>query len=182
MTLSDLSAIGSFISGIGVLVSLVYLGFQIRQNTLSHRATANQNWLQFIREESRDGADPATIALRMRVDAGDDTLTDAELQRYFAREVSWFVGNAHLVWLHENKILDDGQYQGGDIVLRGKLRDPATRATWDIYKQLASPALRKVVESHLANLEPGSLSGGDSTHSLIGQWREAWKTARAAAR
>ena len=38
MSLSDLASLGSFLSGIGVLVSLVYLSLQIRQNTRAVRS------------------------------------------------------------------------------------------------------------------------------------------------
>src|SRR5476651_1123571 len=39
MTLADLSSLGSFISGVAVLISLIYLGLQVRQNTMAHRVT-----------------------------------------------------------------------------------------------------------------------------------------------
>src|SRR5450755_4643097 len=42
MTLADLSSLGSFISGIAVLASLIFVGFQLRQNTQAVRATASQ--------------------------------------------------------------------------------------------------------------------------------------------
>lgn len=49
MSFSDLASLGSFISGIGVLISLVYLGLQIHQNTRAVRLQINQgiteNWL-----------------------------------------------------------------------------------------------------------------------------------------
>jgi hypothetical protein len=38
MSLSDLASIGSFVSGAAVLVSLVYLRLQIRQNTRHSQA------------------------------------------------------------------------------------------------------------------------------------------------
>lgn len=49
MSFADLAALGSFISAIGVLASLIYLGLQIRQNTRAVRSQINQgiteNWL-----------------------------------------------------------------------------------------------------------------------------------------
>jgi hypothetical protein len=43
MSFSDLAAVGSFISGIGVLISLIYLGLQVRQNTRAVRSQIHQN-------------------------------------------------------------------------------------------------------------------------------------------
>jgi hypothetical protein len=37
MSLSDLAAIGSFVSGLAVLASLIFVGFQLRQNTQAVR-------------------------------------------------------------------------------------------------------------------------------------------------
>jgi hypothetical protein len=49
MSFADLASVGSFVSGAGVLVSLIYLGLQIRQNTHAVRSQIHQglteNWL-----------------------------------------------------------------------------------------------------------------------------------------
>ena len=42
MTLQDLGAIGEFIGGIAVVITLVYLAVSIRQNTKSVRASTYQ--------------------------------------------------------------------------------------------------------------------------------------------
>ena len=51
MTLSDLAAIGSLVSGLAVLVSLVYVSIQIRQTERNQRALINQGAM------ARDGHD-----------------------------------------------------------------------------------------------------------------------------
>ena len=45
MTLSDLASIGSLMSGVAVLVSLVYLASQVRQGTKATRSAIHQNIL-----------------------------------------------------------------------------------------------------------------------------------------
>lgn len=45
MTLSDLASIGSFVSGVAVLVSLVYLASQVRQGAKATRSEIHQNIL-----------------------------------------------------------------------------------------------------------------------------------------
>jgi len=81
MTLSDLSSIGSFISGIGVIVSLIYLGYQTRQSTLSHRAAAYQGRMDYIRGQIAS-FDPELTSLMLRVHQEDETLTDMECMRF----------------------------------------------------------------------------------------------------
>ena len=44
MDLSQLANLGEFIGGLAVLVTLVYLAFQVRQGTKAERADANRSW------------------------------------------------------------------------------------------------------------------------------------------
>ena len=44
MDLTQLANLGEFIGGIAVLVTLVYLAVQVRQNTAAQEATAVQSW------------------------------------------------------------------------------------------------------------------------------------------
>ena len=47
MSLSDLASIGSLVSGVAVLVSLIFVGFQVRQNTMQlRRAELNSSMEQ----------------------------------------------------------------------------------------------------------------------------------------
>ena len=45
MTLSDLGSIGELIGGVAVVVSLIYVALQIRQNTRAIRASSHQSAL-----------------------------------------------------------------------------------------------------------------------------------------
>jgi hypothetical protein len=155
MSLTDLASIGSFVSGLGVIVSLVYLARQIRQNTMSHRASAYEAHRAFVRDQIGISLDPVLGPIRARVEAGDETLTDAEYGQYIALSTSWFVGQDHLIWLRDNKVLDPVAWDGEDLAIGGMLTVPAMQATWEsMFKRLATPAFRKVVEQHLANPSP----------------------------
>ena len=43
MTIQDLGAIGELIASVGVVVSLIYLAVQVRQNTRGIRTSAHQH-------------------------------------------------------------------------------------------------------------------------------------------
>ena len=45
MTLTELGALGEFVGGIAVLVTLIYLVVQLRQNTTTTRSSAYQSWI-----------------------------------------------------------------------------------------------------------------------------------------
>lgn len=103
MSLSDLAAVGSFVSGVAVLASLIFVGFQLRQNTQAVRAAASQahsqNWQQ-ITMSVVECADFAHIRRRGLVDI--DSLTDDERVRFyaFAGATLRFFEGARLQWLH----------------------------------------------------------------------------------
>ena len=44
MTIQDLGAVGEFIGGVAVLVTLIYLAMQIKQNTNVHASLIRQNF------------------------------------------------------------------------------------------------------------------------------------------
>ena len=52
MSLEDLGNLGEFVGAIGVVVSLVYLAYQIRQNTAAVRASTHQAMIDYDREQS----------------------------------------------------------------------------------------------------------------------------------
>ncbi len=103
MTLSDLASMGSFVSGLAVLASLIFVGFQLRQNTQAVRASASQahsqNWHQITLPVIESG-DFARI-LRLGLD-DIKCLTDDERVRFyaFAGTTLRFFEGARLQWLH----------------------------------------------------------------------------------
>jgi hypothetical protein len=175
MTLADLASLGSFISGIGVIISLIYLGYQTRQSALTHRAAAYQGRLDFIRQGLRDAMDPELASLTQRVNDGDETLTDLECMRYFAQQTSLLIGFDHLAWLHANRILDEEAFRADNVALRGHLRQPGSRATWEIIKAIATPSFCHQVETCLAD----TTMGPQVPTAQI--WRSLWRAARAPA-
>ena len=62
MTLQDLGSIGELVGGVAIIVSLLYVGIQIRQGTKATQAATNQAFsaqyseqiLQITREDMRD--------------------------------------------------------------------------------------------------------------------------------
>ena len=58
MSLSDLASVGSFVSGIAVLVSLIYLALQVRQAEKNQRALIHQGRVAQSTERFLRFADP----------------------------------------------------------------------------------------------------------------------------
>lgn len=91
MTLADLSSLGSFISGIAVLVSLVYLALQVRQNTKHSQALIQQGRAARI-------ADTALRIAKLRADDGLNGCFEGALDAS-AKDVSRFLNVARAVFI-----------------------------------------------------------------------------------
>lgn len=166
MSLSDLASIGTFVSALGVLVSLIYLSLQIRQNTHAQRATAHQARLNFVKEFLGRLTDASTASVFLRGSAGDD-LTEVEFTQYRSLMHGWFLGMAEIVWLHERGVLDIDRFSGSMEALRLFLRSPGCRAVWRGIMPLMPTPFRAVVEKTIADTPVGN------PVSAIKEWRLA---------
>lgn len=91
MALSDLAAFGSFISGLAVLVSLVFLyfqlrqvGAQVRQAERTQHATIRHTRAARIVEISLASAEPAWADAIYKGIAGDEDLSATQLRQFGA--------------------------------------------------------------------------------------------------
>src|SRR5215469_17016584 len=82
MTLSDLASIGSFVSGIAVLVSLVYLAIQVRQNTRNLRAQTAVSHYQMVAHLDEMVADPRYLDAFDKGTRGDRNLNRDEFLQF----------------------------------------------------------------------------------------------------
>ena len=83
MNWSAVSAVAELLGAIGVVVTLLYLSRQVRENTESLRRSTTQEALQSIADFNQFVAtDPELVDVFWRGSADPDSLTDAEWQRY----------------------------------------------------------------------------------------------------
>ena len=83
MTLNELGSLGEFMSGLAVVVTLVYLAIQIRHNTRAVRSSMHQDMVEStlrIAESLSDNENIAGIVLKADEDYGN--LTKEELSRF----------------------------------------------------------------------------------------------------
>lgn len=83
MDLTQLANLGEFIGGVAVLVTLVYLAVQVRQNTASTRAAARQQMSESSSDQLWQWASSDVLELMQRADVdGLDALSLAEQERF----------------------------------------------------------------------------------------------------
>lgn len=171
MSLSDLASLGGFASGVAVLISLIYLALQVRQNTHAHRVTAHEERLTFVRDFLGRIAEPSMAAVYLRGLSADGDLTEIEFTRYRALMHSWFLGMAEVVWLYDRGVLDEDRFAGSMAALRGYLGFPGCRAVWRVIAPVMPITFQDLVTKLIAEGEEAS------AHSPFETWRAALKQA-----
>ncbi len=96
MTLSDLASIGSLVSGVAVLFSLIFVGFQVRQNTMQmRRAELNSSMEQSSAWRLSIISNPEVAELWLKGRSETDTLTAPGALRFdlLLEETLWLAFN-----------------------------------------------------------------------------------------
>ena len=109
MSLSDLASIGSFISGVAVVVTLALLLVQTRQTNRNQRALMQQGRCARTVSALMALSQPRQSDILVRAEAGDLTLTASEAQSYI-RLCGAFFAN------YEDSFL---QFRAGTLDRRG---------------------------------------------------------------
>ena len=148
MTLTDLSSLGSFISGIAVLASLIFVGFQLRQNTQAVRATASQAHASNLQQIVTPVVENGEVARLWRLGLLDiESLTDDEVVRFvaFTSGLFRFYESARLQWLHGQ--LDIEHWQNVALQAADFARQPGIKHFWKIRGHWHSAEFQKWYES-----------------------------------
>ena len=82
MSLSDLASIGSLVSGVAVLISLIYLALQVRQAEKNQRAIAAAGRAARSADTLLRMADPGSVDAYWLGGDGDETITETELRQF----------------------------------------------------------------------------------------------------
>ncbi len=157
MTLQDLGNVGEFVAAIGVVVSLIYLAFQIRQNTGSIRAstemTAMTAWNQ-VNAQLSGSADLAELLSRGSLDL--ESLDRGERTRFHSVMMSLFNILETFYRQYHAGALEADVWNGWEEFLRQTLRDPGVRA-WAM-KNLAirSSSFRARLQDLVGEIEEGA--------------------------
>lgn len=110
MSLSDLASIGSLVSGIAVLVSLVYLAQQTRQNSKHTRALIQQGRLERITDQQMRLAD-GDLAAAWLIANGVEATPAAVQRRQFQQQcVAYYVGWDDTLSQYDEGLVSEEQF------------------------------------------------------------------------
>ena len=150
MTWPQISVVADLLAGIGVVISLIYLSRQIRQNTRAVRM-ANASMVQSNFQEAAkflyEDREGAAIILRGMSDPG--SLTPVERLSSYA----WFFNllkTAEIAHYHfRNGDLDPALWQASLTFYKAYFVTPGFREYWDRRKSAFVPEFQQVMENWL---------------------------------
>jgi hypothetical protein len=170
MSLADLAAIGSFVSGIAVVFSFIFLALQVRQ--------ANRNQRSLI-QQARTGRN-VEILLKMADEPISELLAKSESQAASlspAKVWSFYGFVGAVFWSYEDcymqfkaGTLEPGSWQSDVATLERILVSPAFRVIWRMVREGMSGGYRDYVDS-LLNKVPADPSArfSDSFNALLSE-------------
>lgn len=144
--LEALGHLGEFIGAVGVVVSLVYLALQLRQNTSSVRAASFnsmvQNSIRLLEHGFRDSEFAAFLA---RAENDPGALDIAGKLRWDAYMTAVFRHFGNLVYQQRVGALDEQMWQSYRRDLKEHLRSPSWVAWFRQHQVVFSESLREEV-------------------------------------
>ena len=150
MSLSDLASIGSLVSGVAVLVSLIYLALQVRQAEKNQRAVLNQGYITRVTDYLRWYAESPINELRTRVIAGDTAFTAEELMRLQTAFRITLLSAQDAYLQHRAGLVDEMTLDNSMRSVRNSwLNQPVYRALWLQQAPTIAPEFAAVIETIL---------------------------------
>jgi hypothetical protein len=170
MSLSDLASLGSFVSGVAVLVSLVYLALQVRQAEKNQRALMQQGRAARMMDLQLRIATPEMGELFAKGSQGGD-LSAVEFLRYRAASRAGIISFEDTFYQHREGLLADAPFETSRDAFAAGLALPGRRALWRLERDLYESGFRTYVD--------GLASQKATAMAELAEWRAALTTSPA---
>jgi hypothetical protein len=154
MSLSDLASLGSFISGIAVVFSFVFLGLQIRQANRNQRSLIQQGRADNMVELMLRLTDPSLQESMMRGRAGDLAMTSAQVDAFVRAWIATFSLWEDSFLQHLAGTIDPASHVSNAATHRVYLSYPGCRAAWKTSRGQFTGAFRDYLDTVVRDTPP----------------------------
>lgn len=166
MSLTDLASIGSLVSGLAVLVSLVYLAQQTRQSVRNSRAQIQQGRAARIADTALRLAELRASDGLEKCFNGSPDVSAQDMARFLNICRAVFISAEDSFFQHEQGLLDDVAFASFVSSLKSGMGARGLAAGWLMTADMYEPQFRAFVTR---------TSGDLSTTSGTNRGLEAWK-------
>ena len=132
MNWNAIGALGQVVAATAVVVSIIYLSMQIRQNTQTTKLEAERDIALHLAKSLQDAAPTKLPGIFVRASTDPSTVTEDELAQFGFYVLGFFrlVQHAYDQRLEGN--LSDRTWESVEVFLATQLRAPGVRAIWKI--------------------------------------------------
>jgi hypothetical protein len=166
MNLSDLSAIGSFVSAIAVVVTLIFLLLQMRQANLNQRSLMQQgrsaNIVNMLLAQSEPFQSEAIILAEQAL----PTMTAVQIQSYVRLVGAWMWGIEDSFHQYRAGTLTAAAWETDLASLRSMLAMPSIRVAWRFVRIYSTGEYRNFVDDTMRQTKVAQPA----------EWKTQWTT------
>jgi hypothetical protein len=166
MSLADLAAIASIVSGLAIAATLIFLLIQTRQAYHHSKALMQQGRTARTVELLMLISDANRSDIIVRADSGDLTLTASEVYSYLRLCSSFFWNFEDSYLQFRAGTLDSVGWQSDLAALRQFATSPANRAAWSLVRDYSSGPYRALMDGLMR----------DTKSALPSDLAETWRT------
>jgi hypothetical protein len=156
MSLEDLGNIGEFVAAIAVVLSLIYLAVQIRQNTSSVRASTFHESVRHTADITRGITEQKELARIFRTGLGglEQLEDDDDRLRFVMLLTSLFRQYEDFLFQYRAGTLSSESWDAWRYSLRIYLSNPGFPPFWELRRLSFTESFRQFVEMERETTEP----------------------------
>ena len=152
MSLSDLAALGSFVSGIAVFISFIFLALQVRQANRNQRSIIQQARTGRNVESLHKMADPAISELLAQAESDPQSLSRAKIWSLYGYGAAVFWSYEDTYMQFKAGTLEAGSWKSDLATLERILAFPWLRVIWRMARDGMDRGYREYVDSLMAKV------------------------------
>ena len=157
---------GEFIGAIAIVVTLIYLAVQLRQNTASVRASAYQEWVTSNVEIDMSMSNPAQSEIIDKGNYDSSNLTRETYVAYAMTHLAIMQMAQSTDYLYRSGSLDRELWEAEMNRVAGILAAPGVRQWWDAGgRTQVTPRFAKLIESTQSSIAYWTWEAG---HGFVG--------------
>jgi hypothetical protein len=147
LTLQDLGSVGEFLGSVGVIISLIYLAVQIRQNTRSVRAATQQAFVDVNASFAGLLLHNEHMARVYRIGISRHSeLSEDERVQFDMLMVTYFRNMQNLFHQHQRGMLESEVWEGSRRNMLWYIRQAGVRAWWETRRRMFSSEFCEFLE------------------------------------
>ena len=154
MTLSDLASVGSFVSAVAVVISLVYLASQVRQARIHQQAAIRTERASRMTMLNSAALEPAIAEAVMKSLRGAEDLTATQYAQFTHFRRASLYNSEDTYFQHKHGLISDEAFASFVASVKGwAARAPGMRAGWNQFRGLFVGEFAEWMDRTLAEVQ-----------------------------